>query len=736
MQSTMVKWTLALALGVAVALPPRSEAASLGLGQASAVPGQVPVALPLSLALGSGEQISAFSVDVYFDTALAQWQSIALEPSVMALGKQVETNLVSPGHIRLIIYGADRQIFTSGTVAQCLLGVSPTAPSGSSLVTLGSGLGADPNGNELSLSLSDGRLWVDAPPGSATAMVLTATQTSALSAGWSTSGTERYAWDAGAWLEYQVDFGPGGAWTLGLTAMNRNSAADPGLPPGYAFNIAVAIDGVTRGNFSVPGSTTNYQTGTLALTLPAGLHTVRFTWTNDAWSAGLYDANIRVREVSFTPEGTPPPPPADTTPPQISSVAVTNVTTSGATLTWTTDEPATSQVEHGTTSGYGKSTALDATLVTDHSVSLVALNPGTLYHDRVRSKDATGNEAMSTDATFSTQALAVVETPVITPAGGTFTDSVSVSLATATAGAAIRYTVDGSAPTVASPMYNGAFSLTSSATVRAKAFKSGMTDSAEASAAFTVTPATPPAPTGLVLAATQASALSGGWSTSGTERYAWNANTWLEYRVDFGAGGSWTIGATAMNKNSSAAPGLPGGYAFNLAVSVDGVAKGNLQVPGSTTSYQTGTIGLTMLAGLHTVRFTWTNDAYSAGLYDANVRIKEVSFTPGAAAPPSPPPTESAAVQIVSPTANSTVTGMVYVNFTVTGATLRSGDAYDHVHLTLDGSQVWHVYNADPFAIPNLKNGWHTVELELVDNVTHQRVSGTGTYARVRFKKQ
>ena len=79
-----------------------------------------------------------------------------------------------------------------------------------------------------------------------------------------------------------------------------------------------------------------------------------------------------------------------------------------------------------------------------------------------------------------------VGTPTISPGGGTFTRSASVTLSTATAGATIRYTTDGTTPTTASPAYAGAITLTTSATLKAFATKGGMTDSGIASAAFTI----------------------------------------------------------------------------------------------------------------------------------------------------------------------------------------------------------------------------------------------------------
>ncbi|MBI4325065.1 MAG: VCBS repeat-containing protein [Chloroflexi bacterium] len=80
-----------------------------------------------------------------------------------------------------------------------------------------------------------------------------------------------------------------------------------------------------------------------------------------------------------------------------------------------------------------------------------------------------------------------VATPTISPNEGSFTDSVQVTLDCATADATITYTTSGSDPTASSTVYTAPFTLTSSATIKAKAFKSGFNDSAVAAASFTVT---------------------------------------------------------------------------------------------------------------------------------------------------------------------------------------------------------------------------------------------------------
>lgn len=79
-----------------------------------------------------------------------------------------------------------------------------------------------------------------------------------------------------------------------------------------------------------------------------------------------------------------------------------------------------------------------------------------------------------------------VATPLISPASGTYTNSVSVTITCSTAGATIRYTTNGSTPTSSSPAYAYPFTLTSSATVCARAFKLGMADSNAASATYQI----------------------------------------------------------------------------------------------------------------------------------------------------------------------------------------------------------------------------------------------------------
>ena len=104
-------------------------------------------------------------------------------------------------------------------------------------------------------------------------------------------------------------------------------------------------------------------------------------------------------EFSFTTQEAPL---LDTTPPTISNVTTTNIEYNTAQIQWETDEPASSFVEFGLSTSYGRIYGNEE-LVTFHSVQLPKdLTPESTYHFRVRSRDAAGNEAISQDFTFTT----------------------------------------------------------------------------------------------------------------------------------------------------------------------------------------------------------------------------------------------------------------------------------------------------------------------------------------------
>lgn len=86
-------------------------------------------------------------------------------------------------------------------------------------------------------------------------------------------------------------------------------------------------------------------------------------------------------------------------------------------------------------------------------------------------------------------------TPVFSPAAGTYDSAQSVTITCATTGAAVYYTTDGTTPSASNgTLYSGPITVSATATIKAVAVKSDMTDSDVASATYTITPPQPTPP--------------------------------------------------------------------------------------------------------------------------------------------------------------------------------------------------------------------------------------------------
>ncbi len=152
------------------------------------------------------------------------------------------------------------------------------------------------------------------------------------------------------------------------------------------------------------------------------------------------------------------------------------------------------------TSGYANSTAA---VVQAHAAGNVAT---TLYSSATNpSRDkagtavkfavptiANGKVYVGTAGEIDVYGLLPAPVPVFSPAAGTFTSTVTVSLTDTTVGAILYYTTDGSTPTTASAVYSSPIVVSATETVKAIAVVQGYGTSAVGSATYTIGAQPPP----------------------------------------------------------------------------------------------------------------------------------------------------------------------------------------------------------------------------------------------------
>jgi hypothetical protein len=151
---------------------------------------------------------------------------------------------------------------------------------------------------------------------------------------------------------------------------------------------------------AVRANSSIYQAPSGAWVFAAG--TIRWSWALDNYDHAFADARMQRATANifdrFQTSGTPPAL-------QISAVQVTSVGPTSATISWTTNNAASSRVDYGPTIPYA-SNATNAGNVTAHSVALSGLSASTTYHYQVTSTDALAQTGTSLDATFTTSSVA------------------------------------------------------------------------------------------------------------------------------------------------------------------------------------------------------------------------------------------------------------------------------------------------------------------------------------------
>ncbi|RLG66370.1 hypothetical protein DRN89_01030, partial [archaeon] len=146
--------------------------------------------------------------------------------------------------------------------------------------------------------------------------------------------------------------------------------------------------------------TTTNSTGEYIITnLPPGNYTV--TASKDSYYSSTATVEILTNQTTTLNFQLT----KDTTLPIISNITITSITQNSATITWQTDELATSLVKYGTTSGSYPYSQKNTSYTTTHSITLTNLTPNTTYYFVVNSTDKANNSAQSTEHSFKTKEL-------------------------------------------------------------------------------------------------------------------------------------------------------------------------------------------------------------------------------------------------------------------------------------------------------------------------------------------
>ncbi len=117
------------------------------------------------------------------------------------------------------------------------------------------------------------------------------------------------------------------------------------------------------------------------------------------------DASLNTSTSSTLSFVTSAVPVADTTAPVISSIGISNVSSTTAMVSWITNEAATSKLYYATSTPVNLSTALsisNSSLVTNHILNLAGLTASTTYYYVLESADAAANIATTSAQSFGT----------------------------------------------------------------------------------------------------------------------------------------------------------------------------------------------------------------------------------------------------------------------------------------------------------------------------------------------
>ena len=263
--------------------------------------------------------------------------------------------------------------------------------------------------------------------------------------------------------------------TTGLYTISTPQVAAPTFtPPAGTYTSAQTVTSTSTTSgasiaYTMDGSTPTEVGGTIThgtALANGGAVTINATTTLKAmaFESGMTDSTITTGNYTITlPPAAPVFSPGAGT---YTSVPMVTITSSGATSIYYTTNGSTPT---------SSSTHYTGSILISTSLTLEAIGTNSAGTSPVTTGQYTINPPPQ------------VAPPVFSPGAGTYTSTQTVTITSATSGASIRYTTDGSTPSeTAGTLYSAPVSISTTTPLKAMAFESGMTDSTLTSGSYTI----------------------------------------------------------------------------------------------------------------------------------------------------------------------------------------------------------------------------------------------------------
>ncbi|MGA1871172.1 MAG: cohesin domain-containing protein [bacterium] len=352
---------LSLLMGIGIC-----GAASLTVCNNTASASTENVTVSVDFTTEEGENVAAIQLDIGYDAENLSFKEVSAGQAALDADKQVSYSTPSAGLIRIVSFGLNQNTFAEGTIATISFDIPFTASAGVVDLTLSNVTASDIEAEMIAVSIVAGSITILEGPDS-----------------------------------------------LPPTVSNVSPVPDAKQVPvnsDISFNIQDSGEGVDIESIQLTLNDQEIPVEDLEISGDEADYTVIYNPPADFNYGSVITVSIDGQDLQSPPSvmstytwsfttGSE----SDTIPPVISDIE-SQPSISSVIITWYTDEAATSRVEYGSTIAYGSFTPLDSSLITEHSVTITGLDSETTYYFRVNSQDASGNEAVSGNDTFITQA--------------------------------------------------------------------------------------------------------------------------------------------------------------------------------------------------------------------------------------------------------------------------------------------------------------------------------------------